>query len=92
MTLVLQIEGAAIDDIACLYAEINRVFMAGEAWQLGPSPFRAVPACLRWRQPCAPAVNMDGPVPAPLRPPSGAAGCPDPRVPCPKTSPPNTPR
>lgn len=37
MTLVLQIEGAAIDDIASLYTEINRVFMAGEAWQLGPS-------------------------------------------------------
>lgn len=37
MTIVLQIEGAAIDDIASLYAEINRVFMAGEAWQLGPS-------------------------------------------------------
>ena len=37
MTIVLQIEGAAIDDIASLYAEINRVFMADEAWQLGPS-------------------------------------------------------
>ncbi|HDS1136792.1 TPA: barstar family protein [Stenotrophomonas maltophilia] len=37
MTIVLQIEGGAIDDIASLYAEINRVFMAGEAWQLGPS-------------------------------------------------------
>lgn len=37
MTIVLQIEGGAIDDIASLYAEINRVFMAGETWQLGPS-------------------------------------------------------
>ncbi len=37
MTILLQIEGAAIDDIASLYAEINRVFMAGEDWQLGPS-------------------------------------------------------
>lgn len=37
MTILLQIEGAAINDIASLYAEINRVFMAGEAWQLGPS-------------------------------------------------------
>lgn len=37
MTITLQIEGSAIDDIASLYAEINRVFMAGEDWQLGPS-------------------------------------------------------
>ncbi|MBH1691452.1 barstar family protein [Stenotrophomonas maltophilia] len=37
MTIVLQIEGAAINDIPSLYAEINRVFMAGENWQLGPS-------------------------------------------------------
>lgn len=37
MTLVLQIEGSAIHDIPSLYAEINRVFMAGEDWQLGPS-------------------------------------------------------
>jgi len=37
MTLFLQIEGAAIVDIPSLYAEINRVFMAGEDWQLGPS-------------------------------------------------------
>ncbi|MGF6418279.1 hypothetical protein ABH900_001758 [Stenotrophomonas sp. AN71] len=37
MPLTLQIEGAAIDDIASLYAEINRVFMANESWQLGPS-------------------------------------------------------
>ncbi|WP_303638388.1 barstar family protein [Stenotrophomonas tuberculopleuritidis] len=37
MKLVLQIEGAAINDIASLYAEINRVFMAGEDWQLAPS-------------------------------------------------------
>lgn len=37
MTITLQIEGTAIDDIAGLYTEINRVFMAGEDWQLGPS-------------------------------------------------------
>ncbi|HFT7410733.1 TPA: ribonuclease inhibitor [Stenotrophomonas maltophilia] len=37
MTIVLQIEGAAINDIPSLYAEINRVFMAGENWQLRPS-------------------------------------------------------
>lgn len=37
MTILLQIEGAAINDIASLYAEINRVFMAGEDWQLAPS-------------------------------------------------------
>lgn len=37
MTLHLQIEGAAIGDIPSLYAEINRVFMTGEDWQLGPS-------------------------------------------------------
>lgn len=37
MTVFLQIEGTAIVDISSLYAEINRVFMAGEAWQLGPS-------------------------------------------------------
>lgn len=37
MTLVLQIEGTAISDIPGLYAEINRVFMANEDWQLGPS-------------------------------------------------------
>jgi len=34
-TLVL--DGSAIHDIAGFYAEINRVFMAGEDWQLGPS-------------------------------------------------------
>ncbi len=37
MTLVLHIEGASINDIASLYAEINRVFMASEHWQLEPS-------------------------------------------------------
>lgn len=37
MIRVLHIEGASINDIASLYAEINRVFMAGEDWQLGPS-------------------------------------------------------
>ncbi|HDS1037977.1 TPA: barstar family protein [Stenotrophomonas maltophilia] len=37
MTLTLHIEGHAITGIDSLYAEINRVFMAGEDWQLGPS-------------------------------------------------------
>lgn len=37
MTAFLQIEGSAIVDIPSLYAEINRVFMASEDWQLGPS-------------------------------------------------------
>lgn len=31
------IEGAAVHDIASLYDELNRVFMADEDWQLGPS-------------------------------------------------------
>lgn len=35
--LTLTVEGSAIDDIASFYAEINRVFMHGEDWQLGPS-------------------------------------------------------
>lgn len=34
-TLVL--DGSAIHDIAGFYAEINRVFMASEDWQLAPS-------------------------------------------------------
>lgn len=33
----LTIDGASVHDIASLYAEINRVFMAGEDWQLGAS-------------------------------------------------------
>lgn len=33
----VQIDGAAIVDIASFYAEINRVFMAGEDWALGES-------------------------------------------------------
>ncbi len=33
----LQIDGRAITGIDSLYAEFNRVFMAGEDWQLGPS-------------------------------------------------------
>ena len=37
MTLILQIDGAAISDITSFYVEINRVFMAGEDWQLEPS-------------------------------------------------------
>ncbi|MCF5089174.1 hypothetical protein D3C81_211280 [compost metagenome] len=37
MTVFLQINGTAIVDIPSFYAEINRVFMAGENWQLGPS-------------------------------------------------------
>ena len=33
----LVIEGARIDGIRSFYAEINRVFMADEDWDLGPS-------------------------------------------------------
>ncbi len=33
----LMLDGSAIYDIAGFYAEINRVFMANEDWQLGPS-------------------------------------------------------
>jgi RNAse (barnase) inhibitor barstar len=33
----LTIEGAAIRDIPSFYAEVNRVFMAGEDWMLGQS-------------------------------------------------------
>jgi hypothetical protein len=35
--LILVLEGGAMKDIAGLYAEINRVFMVGEDWQLGQS-------------------------------------------------------
>ncbi|MEL7975377.1 DUF2087 domain-containing protein [Isoptericola sp. F-RaC21] len=31
------LDGARIDSIAALYDELNRVFMAGEDWDLGPS-------------------------------------------------------
>jgi len=31
------IDGAAVHDIASFYDEINRVFMTGEDWRLGPS-------------------------------------------------------
>lgn len=37
MTLTLIIEGSAIQDVPSLYAELNRVFMAGEDWSLGES-------------------------------------------------------
>lgn len=37
MPLQLQIDGRAITDIDSFYAEMNRVFMAGEDWQLGSS-------------------------------------------------------
>lgn len=37
MPLTLQIEGSAIDGIDSLFTELNRVFMASEDWQLGPS-------------------------------------------------------
>lgn len=37
MTTTITLNGAAIHDIASFYAEINRVFMAGEDWQLGDS-------------------------------------------------------
>lgn len=35
--LEVELRGAAITDIASLYDELNRVFMADEDWQLGPS-------------------------------------------------------
>lgn len=35
--LVLVLQGSAVSDIPSFYAEINRVFMAGEDWQLGQS-------------------------------------------------------
>ena len=37
MTKTLTLVGADIHDISSLYDEINRVFMAGEDWRLGPS-------------------------------------------------------
>jgi RNAse (barnase) inhibitor barstar len=37
MTKTLTLEGARIRDIASFYAEVNRVFMAGEDWTLGES-------------------------------------------------------
>ena len=37
MTKCLTLVGADIHDIPSLYDEINRVFMAGEDWRLGPS-------------------------------------------------------
>jgi len=36
-SLVLVLAGSAINDIPSFYSEINRVFMAGEDWQLGHS-------------------------------------------------------
>jgi len=36
-SLFLTLEGRAVHDIASFYAEINRVFMSNEDWQLGPS-------------------------------------------------------
>lgn len=33
----ITLNGAAIHDIASFYAEINRVFMAGEDWRIGDS-------------------------------------------------------
>lgn len=37
MTPTLTLDGTRIHDIPSFYAEINRVFMAGVDWQLGPS-------------------------------------------------------
>lgn len=37
MAHTLVLEGRTINGIADLYAEINRVFMAGESWQIGAS-------------------------------------------------------
>ena len=36
-SFVLVLAGSAINDIPSFYSEINRVFMAGEDWQLGHS-------------------------------------------------------
>ncbi|WP_245806948.1 DUF2087 domain-containing protein [Krasilnikoviella flava] len=33
----LHLDGSRVDSIAAFYDELNRVFMAGEAWRLGPS-------------------------------------------------------
>lgn len=37
MTVHLRIDGTKVTSITGLYSEINRVFMAGESWQLGES-------------------------------------------------------
>lgn len=37
MTVSLLIDGTRITDIPSFYDEVNRVFMAGESWTLGPS-------------------------------------------------------
>lgn len=37
MSLILTLDGAAIACIESFYAEVNRVFMAGEDWALGQS-------------------------------------------------------
>ncbi|GAB2521999.1 barstar family protein [Spirosoma aerophilum] len=33
----IEIDGTAINDIASFYDEINRAFMVGESWRIGPS-------------------------------------------------------
>ena len=52
MTITLQINGTAIDDIVGLYAEINRVFMAGEDCSSGRAWMRWMTCCMaamaRW--------------------------------------------
>ncbi len=35
--VTLHLDGGRVDSIAALYDELNRVFMAGEDWRLGPS-------------------------------------------------------
>lgn len=37
MVKQIEIEGNSINDITSFYAEINRVFMGGESWLIGPS-------------------------------------------------------
>jgi RNAse (barnase) inhibitor barstar len=37
VTLTLRLDGRRITDIASFYDEVNRVFMTGESWTLGPS-------------------------------------------------------
>ncbi|WP_420151008.1 barstar family protein [Spirosoma sp.] len=37
MSKLIEINGNAVNDIASFYEEINRVFMKGESWRIGPS-------------------------------------------------------
>lgn len=37
MSSELRLDGAAVVDVDSFYDEVNRVFMTGESWRLGPS-------------------------------------------------------